>query len=161
MKSIEQIKQIAYGLIAISMILIAGFFYVGTIGENNRQTLFFDKMNGADSKQGITQNYGGTMNGNIKIHMHLQISGERIVGYYYYDIFEKILILKGTVDAKGNYHLVEFDENENQTGVFAGQFEPDYSKMTGDWTSKKGNKVLPVDLKIMDDPSKMVDYMYE
>lgn len=161
MKSTEQIKQIAYCLIAISMVLIAGFAYVGVNHDEGRQTLFFDQMSPSETKASVVKNYVGTIDQTIKIHMHLQISGERVVGYYYYDIFEKVLILKGTIDEKGSYHLVEYDENENKTGVFSGKIEPDYNALSGNWTSVSGKKVLPVSLELMEDSNKIVDYLYE
>lgn len=162
MPSIDYIKRLAYILIALAAVLVAGFIYVGIQDSHGKQTLFFDRieLNGGN-QPAIVSNYVGTINDDIRIHMHLQIKGERVMGYYYYDIFEKILILKGIIDRNGDVRIVEYDENEVQTGVFQGRFKEDFSGIAGTWSSEKGKKNLPFSLDILKDSEKMIEYLYE
>lgn len=162
MPSIDRIKRLAYVLIALAALLIAGFVYVGFNENSGKQTLFLDKITlGGESQSAIVSNYVGTINDDIRIHMHLQIKGERVMGYYYYDIFEKILILKGTIARNGDVRIVEYDENEVQTGVFDGRFSKDFSAITGKWSSEKGKKNLPFSLDLLKESEKIIEYLYE
>ncbi|HWW75638.1 MAG TPA: hypothetical protein VNZ44_09590, partial [Pyrinomonadaceae bacterium] len=67
-------------------------------------------------------------------------SGE-LSGSYAYDGREGSLTLKGSVDAKGNFTLEEFD-GAKKTGAFKGQwYETDYepeASISGDWTKPGG-----------------------
>lgn len=162
---LKRLKNIAYVLVCIAVVLIVLFTALTVLERGQGDTLqkisITPNFNNNDEAGTIEGNYVGIMGKDIRVHMHLKIQGELIYGYYYYDIFQKVLILKGSVDRGGNYKIMEYDEKENQTGIFSGQFSEDYTSMFGHWSDQNIKKDFSYTLKKMKENEKIVDYMYQ
>lgn len=87
-------------------------------------------------------NYIGTLNGKIRIKLHLDIDKNNITGYYYYDKIKKKIKISGEINGdKLNLYAETTEGKETFNGVINdGQF-------TGIW--KGLNKIYPFSLYLM------------
>lgn len=86
----------------------------------------------------------GTINGNLPIHMTVQISsGGKLTGSYYYDKYKKAIKITGDVNGS-EASFTESDAKGNTTGSFEGWWLPDIG-FIGAWVSPDRERQLPVE----------------
>lgn len=87
--------------------------------------------------------FSGSINNKYDIRMHLQQQDGKLTGNYSYVKVGKPIQLVGQIDAEQVATLKEFDENDQQTGLFKGQLTDNNSKFAGTWSKPDGQKAMP------------------
>jgi hypothetical protein len=90
------------------------------------------------------KNLSGTLGTNIKIRMTLKREGKNLTGNYVYEKIGKPLKIQGVIDGQ-KVVINEFDDKDNQTGNFTGQFLANGS-LTGIWVRSSDGKTFPFSL---------------
>lgn len=86
-------------------------------------------------------NLKGTIGDSMGIHMTLTFDDGKVYGTYFYDKFQKEIVVSGEYDSAGNVRMDEYDNNY-KTGLFIGRFTSE-SSIEGDWTNEEKTKKFP------------------
>ncbi|PYS87859.1 MAG: hypothetical protein DMF64_22090 [Acidobacteria bacterium] len=106
----------------------------------------------------FTKTYVGAINKLYAIEMTLTRDGSNLSGSYFYTVHKQDIALKGTVDAKDNFTLAEFDASGHQTGTFTGRFVTG-EHIEGQW-SKPNGQPMPFVLETGAQPIASSFYSY-
>jgi hypothetical protein len=93
--------------------------------------------------------YEGTI-GKASVRATLQPKGDVIIGTYQYAKVGKDLEVQGIIRGKDSIILKEFDEREQQTGLFKGRYAAKGTpteSITGIWSRPDGSKPTPFTLR--------------
>lgn len=93
-----------------------------------------------------SMNLTGNINGNLNIHMSLDINDHEILGTYYYDKYKTNIILKGNKSISNYVELIEYDQNGNATGMFDGSLVTP-NRIDGIWTNTNRTVRMPFSIK--------------
>lgn len=93
--------------------------------------------------------YTGTIGKKIAIQMDIQIQGQKVSGWYYYDTIGVPFSLSGTLN-----EIEERDSKNRKTGSFRGTLTPLGKTFDGRWLSPNGKKRLPFKL------TKVAEYIF-
>ena len=90
-----------------------------------------------------TRQFLGAINGKLRIVMTIDINGGSVDGSYYYEKYKTDIRLQGSIDAKGNLSLTEFDPKDGKiSGTFVGKFV-NSQRLEGKWIKGDGSKTFP------------------
>jgi len=93
--------------------------------------------------------YIGTLGKNLAIQMDISVTGEKVLGHYYYDKVGIPLLLSGNFA-----EIEEHDPKNRVTGIFRGTLSPLEKTFEGTWLTPNGKKRLPFKL------TKVAEYVF-
>ncbi len=103
----------------------------------------------AAQSNAVRTRYEGTI-GKASVRMTLQPKGDVVIGTYQYTKVGKDLEVQGTLHGKDSIILKEFDEREQQTGLFKGRYAGSATKIesiVGIWSRPDGSRPTPFTLR--------------
>lgn len=110
---------------------------------NNKSNIVENQSLNNNVSIDFVKTFEGQINDEYPIIAKIESNGGKISGkYYYLKQGKEELDLKGTIDESGLIKMSEYDENDNQTGLFVGKLVNE-NKLKGKWSKPNGNKSMP------------------
>lgn len=95
--------------------------------------------------QTAAKNFRGFVNGK-RVEMNLTRDGEKLSGTYFYTKYGTNIKLAGTIDARGNFKLAEYDPKNVKTGEFTGTWKKQENAggvtLVGEWRKPNSKNTL-------------------
>ncbi len=86
--------------------------------------------------------FTGTINDNIQIVMRINRYDDNISGTYYYKKYNTGIKIKGSIDERFQFRLIEYGNKGNMSGIFYGRFMGK-DRIEGTWRDETGTKSFP------------------
>ena len=138
------------------------------LGNNGKtDTASINSQNDSSATKGFPKDgnfyrhYKGTLNGNIPIHMNVVRIKDKIRASYYYDRYGRpIMLMNGSVDKDGAFHITEFSPTYAKTGTIVAQFYG--NEISGTWSDADSSQHFPIQLEeSMDAYSMPLEVFYD
>jgi hypothetical protein len=128
--------------LSVAVLIPLGLFF--NPSSTNMTSLFNPRNQVVSlSNGGFNKSFEGTINSNYAIKLNLTKQENRLFGEVVPKNGSSQITVNGTIDAKGNFYLKEFDTQKRNTGIYQGIINSD-GLIQGNWMKPDGTSKRPI-----------------